>query len=150
MNQMDSSSNYGLIEHKEMINYLTNQNKMMQEQIQMIQSKIYQNNIFIQNLMNTYSSIIYDNNKEKGISIKFNTTQGLSTLIYARENIPLKTLLEIYVTRINRENILFDNNLIFIYNAYKLDKNDTREISHPDINIRNGSIILVNDIYCRI
>ena len=74
----------------------------------------------------------------------------MSTLIYARENIPLKTLLEIYVTRINRENILFDENLIFIYNAYKLDKNDTREISHPDINIRNGSIILVNDIYCRI
>ena len=141
MNPIDSSSNYGLIKHSEMINYLTNQNKMMQEQIQMIQSKIYQNNIFIQNLMNTYSSIIYDNNKEKGISIKFNTTQGLSTLIYARENIPLKTLLEIYVTRINRENILFDKNL---------DKNDTREISHPDINIRNGSIILVNDIYCRI
>ena len=105
MNPIDSSSNYGLIKHSEMINYLTNQNKMMQEQIQMIQSKIYQNNIFIQNLMNTYSSIIYDNNKEKGISIKFNTTQGLSTLIYARENIPLKTLLEIYVTRINRENI---------------------------------------------
>ena len=47
MNQMDSSSNYGLIEHKEMINYLTNQNKIMQEQIQMLQRNIYQNNIFM-------------------------------------------------------------------------------------------------------
>ena len=36
MNQMDSSSNYGLIEHKEMINYLTNQNKKMQEHYKQI------------------------------------------------------------------------------------------------------------------
>ena len=150
MNQMDSSSNYGLIEHKEMINYLTNQNKIMQEQIQMLQRNIYQNNIFMQNFMNCSSGIIYDNNKEKGINIKFNTTRGLFTLIYARENIPLKTLLAIYMMRLNKENLLFDKNIIFICDAKVLDKNDTREISHPDINIRNGSIILVNDIYCRI
>ena len=61
MNQMDSSSNYGLIEHKEMINYLTNQNKKMQEQIQILQTNIYRNNIFMQNFMNGSSSIIYDN-----------------------------------------------------------------------------------------
>ena len=150
MNQMDSPFNYGLIEHKEMINYLTNQNKKMQEQIQMLQTNIYRNNIFMQNFMNGSSSIIYDNNKEKGINIKFNTTRGLFTLIYARENIPLKTLLSIYMTRINKENLLFDKNIIFIYDAKVLDKNDTREISHPDINIRNGSIIVVNDICCQI
>ena len=150
MNQMDSPFNYGLIEHKEMINYLTNQNKKMQEQIQMLQTNIYRNNIFMQNFMNDSSSIIYDNNKEKGINIKFNTTRGLFTLIYARENIPLKTLLSIYMTRINKENLLFDKNIIFICDAKVLDKNDTREISHPDINIRNGSLIVVNDICCEI
>ena len=150
MNQMDSSFNYGLIEHKEMINYLTNQNKKMQEQIQMLQTNIYRNNIFMQNFMNGSSSIIYDNNKEKGINIKFNTTRGLFTLIYARENIPLKTLLSIYMTRINKENLLFDKNIIFICDAKVLDKNDTREISHPDINIHDGSLIVVNDILCKI
>ena len=142
MNQMDSPFNYGLIEHKEMINYLTNQNKKMQD--------IYRNNIFMQNFMNGSSSIIYDNNKEKGINIKFNTTRGLFTLIYARENIPLKTLLAIYMMRLNKENLLFDKNIIFICNLKVLDKNDTREISHPDINIRNGSLIVVNDICCKI
>ena len=150
MNQMDSPFNYGLIEHKEMINYLTNQNKIMQEQIQMLQRNIYQNNIFMQNFMNCSSGTIYDNNKEKGINIKFNTTRGLFTLIYARENIPLKTLLEIYMTRINKENLLFDKNIIFICDAKVLDKNDTREISHPDINIHDGSLIVVNDICCKI
>ena len=150
MNQMDSPFNYGLIEHKEMINYLTNHNKKMQEQIQMLQTNIYRNNIFMQNFMNGSSSIIYDNNKEKGINIKFNTTRGLFTLIYARENIPLKTLLSIYMTRINKENLLFDKNIIFICNAKVLDKNDTREISHPDINIHDGSRIVVNDILCEI
>ena len=104
----------------------------------------------MQNFMNGSSSIIYDNNKEKGINIKFNTTRGLFTLIYARENIPLKTLLSIYMTRINKENLLFDKNIIFICNAKVLDKNDTRETSHPDINIRNGSLIVVNDICCNI
>ena len=150
MNQMDSSSNYGLIEDKEMFNYLTNQNKMMQKQIQMLQNKIYLNNIFMQKFMKGFSAIFYDNNKEKGINIKFNTTRGLFTLIYARENIPLKTLLEIYMTRINKENLLFDKNIIFICNAKVLDKNDTREISHPDINIHDGSRIVVNDILCKI
>ena len=147
---MDSSSNYGLIEHKEMINYLTNQNKMMQKQIQMLQNKIYLNNIFMQKFMKGFSAIFYDNNKEKGINIKFNTARGLFTLIYARENIPLKTLLAIYMMRLNRENLLFDKNIIFICDAKVLDKNDTREISHPDINIHDGSRIVVNDILCEI
>ena len=150
MNQMDSSSNYGLIEDKEMFNYLTNQSKMMQKQIQMLQNKIYLNNIFMQKFMKGFSAIFYDNNKEKGINIKFNTARGLFTLIYARENIPLKTLLEIYMTRINKENLLFDKNIIFICDAKVLDKNDTREISHPDINIHDGSRIVVNDILCEI
>jgi hypothetical protein len=38
----------------------------------------------------------------------------------------------------------------FICDAKVLDKNDTREISHPDINIHDGSRIVVNDILCEI
>ena len=164
MNQMDSSLNYGLICHPDLINHLTNQNKMIQEQIQMMQNQIqmkqeqiFRNNIFIQNLMNQsiFNSILnrtifYDINKEKGIYIQFKTTSGLNTLIYTRDNIPIKSLLEIYMIRINMENILYDQDLIFCFNGEKLDKNDTREISHPNINIGNNSLIVVCDMKNRI
>ncbi len=146
MNQIESSSDYGLIENSKLINYLTNHNKMMEEQIQMIQNQIQQNNIFIQNLMyKSYSATFYGNIKEKVIYIKFNTALGLYTLIYTRENIPVKTLLEIYMIRINKENFFLNKDIIFLYNARKLDINDTREISHPDINIHNNSQIFVYD-----
>ena len=79
------------------------------------------------------------------INIKFNTTNVLRTLIHIRENISIKALLKVYMMRINKENILFDKDLIFICNAQKLDKNDASEISHPNINIGNNSGIIVFD-----
>ena len=35
--------------------------------------------------------------------------------------------------KIGLENHLFDDDITFLYNAAKIDKNDTREISHPAI-----------------
>ena len=48
--------------------------------------------------------------------------------------------------KIGKENLFLDDDITFLYNAAKIDKNDTREISHPAINIGNNSSIFVLDL----
>ena len=121
---------------REIINHLTNQNILMQEQIQ-------RNNILIQKLMNEPQPYLI---LTKGINIKFNTNSGLSIVINTRKNIQINDLLRVYMIRIGKESNLFDEDIYFLYNAKKLDKNDTREINHPDIGMHDNSNITVCDI----
>ena len=45
--------------------------------------------------------------------------------------------------KIGMENHLFDEDIIFFWNGEKLNKNDTREISHPYYKIGNNTHITV-------
>ena len=124
----------------EKINHLTNQNMIMQQQIQ-------QNNILIQKLM---SESQQNQNLQNVINVRFTTAQGLTKVIQTRENIQANALLRVYMIRMGVENKLFDEDIVFIHNGKRIDKHDTREINHPDIGIIDGSLILVNDLHNKI
>lgn len=123
----------------EIINHLTNQNMIMQQQIQ-------QNNILIQKLMNEIQQSQPSQNIGEFINIKFIATSGLTTVISTRKDIQINALLRVYMIRIGLENQLFNEDITFMYNAHKIDKNDTREINHPQIGMHNNSNITVLDL----
>ena len=122
----------------EFINQLTNQNYLLQNQI------IINNNL-IQNLMNEQDSIFYGYNTENYINIIFEATSGLTIVIRVRYNIPIKSLLYIYMTRIGKERNLNDEDINFSYNGTNIDKHDDKKISHPDFNMLDNSRIRVID-----
>ena len=137
--QMGNNMNLDL-NKMEIINHLTNQNMIMQEQIQL-------NNILIQKLMDE-SQPQHSQNIGEFIHIIFKASSGLTTVISTRKDIQVNALLRVYMIRIGLENQLFDNHIIFLHNSSMLNKNDTREINHPQIDIKNNSTIVVNDVNC--
>ena len=80
------------------------------------------------------------------IFITFTTPSGTKEIVQVPKNIQINELLKTYMKKIGLENHLFDDDITFIHNAVKIDKNDTREISHPAINIGNNSYITVLDM----
>ena len=140
MNYFNQMGNYMNLDPNKMeiINHLTNQNMKMQEQIQL-------NNFLIQKLMNESQPSQPSQNNEEFIKIKFTATSGLTTVISTRKDIPMNALLRVYMIRIGLENKLFDENIIFMHNASKINKNDTREINHPQIRMNDNSNIIVID-----
>ena len=122
----------------EFINQLTNQNHLLQNQI------IINNNL-IQNLMNERDAIFYGYNTESYINIIFEATSGLTNVIRVRYNIPIKSLLYIYMTRIGKERNLNDEDINFSYNGTNIDKHDDKKISHPDFNMIDNARIRVID-----
>ena len=131
--QMGNNMN---IEPMDLINHLQNQNYIMEEQIK-------KNNNLIEKLKSQIKSAQNNNI----IIIYFTASScGLKVRVEVPKNIRINELLKTYMKKIGLENHLFDDDITFIYNAVKIDKNDTREISHPAINIGNNSFIFVLDL----
>ena len=123
------------IEPMDLINHLQNQNYIMEEQIK-------KNKDLIEKLM----SQINPAQNNTIIFITFATPSGAKEIVQVPKNIQINELLKTYMKKIGLENHLFDDDITFLYNAAKIDKNDTREISHPAINIGNNSSIFVLDL----
>ena len=130
--QMGNNMNIGTID---LIDHLQNQNFIMEQQIQ-------KNKDLIEKLM----SQINPAQNNTIIFITFATPSGAKEIVQVPKNIQINELLKTYMKKIGLENHLFDDDITFIYNAVKIDKNDTREISHPAINIGNNSFIFVLDL----
>ena len=130
--QMGNNMN---IEPMDLINHLQNQNYIMEEQIK-------KNKDLIEKLM----SQINPAQNNTIIFITFATPSGAKEIVQVPKNIQINELLKTYMKKIGLENHLFDDDITFLYNAAKIDKNDTREISHPAINIGNNSSIFVLDL----
>ena len=130
--QMGNNMNIGTID---LINHLQNQNFIMEQQIQ-------KNKDLIEKLMSQINPAQNNTN----IFITFATPSGTKEIVQVPKNIQINELLKTYMKKIGLENHLFDDDITFLYNAAKIDKNDTREISHPAINIGNNSSIFVLDL----
>ena len=130
--QMGNNMN---IEPMDLINHLQNQNYIMEEQIK-------KNKDLIEKLMSQINPAQNNTN----IFITFTATSGVKEIVQVPKNIQINELLKTYMKKIGLENHLFDDDITFIHNAVKIDKNDTREISHPAINIGNNSYITVLDM----
>ena len=130
--QMGNNMNVGTID---LINHLQNQNFIMEQQIQ-------KNKDLIEKLMSQINPAQNNTN----IFITFTTNSGAKEIVQVPKNIRINELLKTYMKKIGLENHLFDDDISFLYNAKKIDKNDTREISHPAINIGNNSFIFVLDL----
>ena len=131
--QMGNNMN---IEPMDLINHLQNQNYIMEEQIK-------KNNNLIEKLKSQIKSAQNNNI----IIIYFTASScGLKVRVEVPKNIRINELLKTYMKKIGLENHLFDDDIAFLYNAKKIDKNDTREISHSPYNIINNSHITVYDI----
>ena len=124
----------------ELINQLTNQNYLLQNQIMI-------NNNLMQNLMNEQDSdsILYGYNTGSDINIIFEATSGLTIVIRVRYNIQIENLLYIYMMRIGKESNLYDEDITFLYNERRIDKHDKTEISKPNYMMRDNSKIKVID-----
>ena len=130
--QMGNNMN---IEPMDLINHLQNQNYIMEEQIK-------KNKDLIEKLMSQINPAQNNTN----IFITFTTPSGTKEIVQVPKNIQINELLKTYMKKIGLENHLFDDDITFLYNAAKIDKNDTREISHPAYNIGNNSLIFVLDL----
>jgi len=90
-----------------------------------------------------------ENKEEKRIHVIFKTTNGMSmsTKILFNENGSIGDLLKTYFKRISREELIFKGgeSIAFLWNANKLDINDTRKVKDFFKNDMNPKI-LVNDI----
>ena len=125
------------IEPIDLVNHLKNQNSIMEEQIR-------KNNNLIEKLISQIN-FCQNNNNNNNISINFVATSGLKVIVQVPKDIQIKELLKTYMKKIGMENHLFDEDIIFIRNAEKIDKNDTVEISYPAYKIGNNSHITVLD-----
>ena len=130
--QMGNNMN---IEPMDLVGHLLNQNYIMEEQIK-------KNN----NLIVKLKSQIKSAQNNNIIIINFDASSGSKVRVEVPKNIRINELLKTYMKKIGLENHLFDDDITFIHNAVKIDKNDTREISHPAINIGNNSYITVLDM----
>ena len=88
-----------------------------------------------------------ENKEEKRIHVIFKTTNGMSTKILFNENGSIGDLLKTYFKRIDREELIFKGgeSIAFLWNANKLDINDTRKVKDFFKNNMNINIV-VNDI----
>ena len=91
-----------------------------------------------------------ENEEEKRINIRFNTTQGKRTIISFKENGSIGDLVKTYLRRICREELISslmngDKSIAFLWNANKLDINDTKKAKDFFKGVNNPSIV-VNDI----
>ena len=124
----------------EMIEHLKQQNNVLQNQIIM-------NNNMIQKLCNEQKSENIYFNYGKLINIKFEIINGLTVILTVilnvKENIHMKNLLKEFMSRLHKESNLFDNDIIFSYNATMISKHDTRNIAN--LGIGDNSVIRVID-----
>lgn len=124
----------------EMIEHLKQQNNVLQNQIIM-------NNNMIQKLCNEQKSENIYFNYGKLINIKFEIINGLTVILTVilnvKEDIQMKNLLKEFMSRLHKESNLFDNDIIFSYNATMISKHDTRNIAN--LGIGDNSVIRVID-----
>ena len=127
------------IEPIDLINHLKNQNLLMEEQIR-------KNNNLIEKLMIKIN--LGQNNNI--INIYFTATSGLKVAVQVHKDIQINELFKTYMRKIGMEDHLFDEDIFFVRNAVKIDKNDTRRISHPAYSLANNSEIIVIDLKYKI
>ena len=120
------------IEPIDLINHLKNQNLIMEEQIR-------KNNNLIEKLMN---KINFGQNNNI-INIIFTATTGLKVAVQVHKDIQINELFKTYMRKIGMEDHLFDEDIYFVRNAVKIDKNDTRRISYS---LADNSKITVYDL----
>ena len=97
-----------------------------------------------------------ENKKEKKINIRFSTTQGTITNISFNENGSIGDLIKLYLKRVDRPDLisslmkgdknLVDKKFVFLWNAIKLDINDTKKAKYFFKNDMKPKIV-VNDIH---
>ena len=109
-----------------------------------------QNVMIPRNDINTNSEQKKENEEEKRINIRFNTTQGKRTIISFKENGSIGDLVKTYLRRICREELISslmngDKSIAFLWNANKLDINDTKK-AKDFFKGANDPKIVVNDI----
>ena len=114
-----------------------------------------QNVMIPRNDINTNSEQKKENEEEKRINYRFNTTQGLTTNISFNENGSIGDLIKLYLKRVDRPDLisslmkedknLVDKKLVFLWNANILDINDTKKAKDFFKGVNNPSIV-VNDI----
>ena len=92
-----------------------------------------------------------ENKKEKKINIRFSTTQGTITNISFNENGSIGDLIKLYLKRVDRPDLISslmngDKSIAFLWNANKLDINDTKKAKYFFKNDMKPKIV-VNDIH---
>ena len=109
-----------------------------------------QNVMIPRNDINTNSEQKKENEEEKRINIRFNTTQGTTTSISFNENGSIGDLIKLYLKTVDRPDLISslmngDKSIAFLWNANKLDINDTKKAKDffKGVNIPR---IVVNDI----
>ena len=109
-----------------------------------------QNVMIPRNDINTNSEQKKENEEEKRINIRFNTTQGTTTNISFKENGSIGDLIKLYLKTVDRPDLISslmngDKSIAFLWNANKLDINDTKKAKDffKGVNIPR---IVVNDI----
>jgi len=114
--------------------------------ILMIQHKEIQQNNF--NLSKESDEKIEQDNEyeeEQKINIIFKTTKGVWTNIFANVNSSIENLIKNYFKIIDREDLIGNNQIAFLYNASKIYINDKTKVKDFFKNNSNPTII-VNDI----
>ena len=136
----------------EIINHLMNQNMMLQNQIQMnndLIQKIIQKEIInsVKNDINLNNSeITYPNFSEYSglkIFIKFAVSTGYKFCLSVPYNVPISKLLSAFITCHHLSEDLIDTDVIFLYNAIRIKKDDQRTLA--EFHLRNDSNITVVD-----
>ena len=132
MNNLDTASL-----NIEIINHLREQNLYMQNQIEI-------NNRLIEKLMQNISKKddLFPGNTGPRIDIIFTASSGLRLIITTPLNIRICDLLSDYVKKLNLSENLIDKELIFLFNAGTLKKDEQKTVS---FGFKNHSTITVLD-----
>ena len=108
------------------------------------------NNINLQNNLNNDDNSNKSNSTDdfqgyfgRRINILFYTHKGTKFQMTPPENIKISELLSKFMKKINLDENLIDDKIFFLFNGYRLNKNDVRNLS--EIGISNLSTILVID-----
>ena len=146
----------------EIIMHLMNQNAFMQNQIEMNNQLIFKlfqenqnpnidlfqnnnqnlqgiNNFNLQNNLNNNNSneanIIDDFPEYFGerINISFESSAGLKVIMHPPENIKIAELLSKFMKKMKLNEDLIDKKIFFLFNGYRLKKNEERNLSELDI-----------------
>ena len=134
MNNLDTASL-----NIEIINHLREQNLYMQNQIEI-------NNRLIEKLMQNISKKkddLFPGNTGPRIDIIFTAPNGLRLIIATPLNIRICDLLSAYVKKLNLSENLIDKELIFVFNAVRLKKDEQKTVSEFDF--KNHCSIIVWD-----
>ena len=133
MNNLDTASL-----NIEIINHLREQNLYMQNQIEI-------NNRLIEKLMQNISKKddLFPGNTGPRIDIIFTASSGLRLIIATPLNIRICDLLSAYVKKLNLSENLIGKELIFLFNAERLKKDEQKTVS--EFGFKNHSTITVLD-----